>query len=82
MELQYEYFLDSLNKKGVSVAKRAFVTINDTKYDIGAFNREAYINEEQDIARLKEDLPKDYADAILTLWGQLDSTTDSQQTEG
>ena len=67
--MEYKITLDMLTEKSVSVVKQGYTVIDGTEYAVGAPHRCAYSNSASGRARIQTDLPAEYAQAVLAVWG-------------
>lgn len=69
IETYTEIILDMLTTESVSVLTREFADINGIKTQLGANMRKAYVNSPMGREILSKELPEEYANTVLTLWG-------------
>lgn len=69
IETYTEITLDLLNTNSVSVLTREFADINGVKTQIGKNMRKAYANSPVGREMIAKELPEEYANTVLTLWG-------------
>lgn len=69
IETYTEIILDMLTTESVSVLTREFADINGVKTQIGANMRKAYANSPMGREMIAKELPEEYANTVLTLWG-------------
>lgn len=65
----YKITLDMLTENSVSVVKQGYAVIDGTQYAVGSAHRCAYANSTGGRERIQADLPADYAQAVLAVWG-------------
>ena len=80
MEIKEKIILDMLTTDSVSVLKQQYITVDGTDIRVGENVRNAYMNTQTERERLKEILPEDYYSAVMAVWG--DTPTISETTEG
>lgn len=69
MEFKEKITLDMLTKDNVSVLRQKFINLGGEDVQVGENVRNAYMNREEDKLLLKEQLSKDYYNAIMAVWG-------------
>lgn len=69
MDIKEKITLDMLTSDSVSVLKHQYITINETDIKIGGNIRNAYMNSKIERERLKEILPEEYYNAVISVWG-------------
>ena len=69
MDLKEKITLDMLTKDSVSVLRQQFLNYNGTEMQVGENIRNAYSNNEDDRALLKNILSEEYYNAVMTVWG-------------
>lgn len=69
IETYTEIVLDLLTPTSVNIVKKVFADINGIKTQIGPNVGSSYVNSPADRENLKKDLPEEYYNTILTLWG-------------
>ena len=74
MDLKEKITLDMLTKDSVSVLRQQFINYNGTEMQVGENIRNAYSNNEDDRALLKNILSEEYYNAVMAVWG--DPTVD------
>ncbi|WP_295249230.1 hypothetical protein [Ruminococcus sp.] len=79
MDLKEKITLDMLTKDSVSVLRQQFLNYNGTEMQVGENVRNAYSNNEDDRALLKNILSEEYYNAVMAVWG--DSPTVDEPTE-
>ena len=67
--MDYKITLDMLTDKSVSVVKQGYAVIDGTPYAVGEPHRCAYVNSEHGRAEIEAELPAEYAQAVLAVWG-------------
>ena len=75
MDLKEKITLDMLTKDSVSVLRQQFLNYNGTEMQVGENVRNAYSNNEDDRALLKNILSEEYYNAVMAVWGA-DPTVD------
>ena len=69
MEITEKITLDMLTQDSVSVLRQKFIEIDGVQTQVGGNIRNAYVNDENGRAELKEILPEEYYNAVITVWG-------------
>ena len=80
MELKEKITLDMLTADSVSVLRQQFLNYNGTEMQVGENIRNAYSNNEDDRALLKNILSEEYCTAVIMVWGA-DPTVDEPVVE-
>lgn len=62
-------FIDMLSQDGVSIRTQKYTVADGVEYAIGIPHRCAYVNSERGRAAVINDLPEQYATAIMAVWG-------------
>jgi hypothetical protein len=70
IETYTELTLDLLTEKGVSVLTKTYADINGVKTQIGTNHRKAYGNSPIGRELLVKDIPENYYNAVLAVWGE------------
>lgn len=78
MEIKEKITLDMLTSDSVSVLKQQYITLDGTDTKVGDNVRNAYMNTQSERDRLKNDLPEEYYNAVIAVWG--DTPTVSEPT--
>ena len=84
MDLKEKITLDMLTKDSVSVLRQQFINYNGTEMQVGENIRNAYSNNEDDRALLKNILSEEYYNAVMAVWGDsptVDEPTEDEPTE-
>lgn len=79
MELKEKITLDMLTKDSVSVLRQQFINYNGVEMQVGENIRNAYSNNEDDRALLKNILSDEYYNAVMAVWS--DNPTVNEPTE-
>ena len=79
MELKEKITLDMLTADSVSVLRQQFINYNGAEMQVGENIRNAYSNNEDDRALLKNILSEEYYNAVMAVWG--DNPTVDEPTE-
>ena len=79
MELKEKITLDMLTKDSVSVLRQQFLNYDGVEMQVGENIRNAYSNNEDDRALLKNILSEEYYNAVMAVWG--DNPTVDEPTE-
>ena len=69
MELKEKITLDMLTADSVSVLRQQFLNYNGVEMQVGENIRNAYSNNEDDRALLKNILSEEYYNAVMVVWG-------------
>nr|WP_302120769.1 hypothetical protein [uncultured Ruminococcus sp.] len=69
MELKEKITLDMLTADSVSVLRQQFLNYNGVEMQVGENIRNAYSNNEDDRALLKNILSEEYYNAVMAVWG-------------
>lgn len=69
MELKEKITLDMLTKDSVSVLRQQFINYGGVDMQVGENIRNAYSNNEDDRALLKNILSEEYYNAVMAVWG-------------
>ena len=69
MDLKEKITLDMLTKDSVSVLRQQFLNYDGVDMQVGGNIRNAYSNNEDDRALLKNILSEEYYNAVMTVWG-------------
>ena len=75
MKIYKDYTLEQLTATSVNVLVSSSATIDKERRHIGK-SRMTYVNSALDRARLAEDLPEEYVNAVFALWGDKPKVTD------
>lgn len=68
MELKEKITLDMLTANSVSVLRQQFLNYNGVEMQVGENIRNAYSNNEDDRALLKNILSEEYYNAVMAVW--------------
>lgn len=79
MEIKEKIILDMLTTDSVSVLKQQYITVDGTDIKVGENVRNAYMNTQTQRDKLKAELPEEYYNAIMSVWG--DTPTVNEPTE-
>ncbi len=69
MELKEKITLDMLTADSVSVLRQQFINYGGVDMQVGENVRNAYSNNEDDRALLKNILSEEYYNAVMAVWG-------------
>ena len=69
MDLKEKITLDMLTADSVSVLRQQFLNYNGVEMQVGENIRNAYSNNEDDRALLKNILSEEYYNAVMAVWG-------------
>lgn len=69
--------LDMLTTYSVSLKKQKYTTVNGKEYPTGEPWRRAYINSVQGRAQVQAEVPEPYLSAIMAVWGDAPTVSDS-----
>ena len=79
MDLKEKITLDMLTADSVSVLRQQFINYGGVDMQVGENIRNAYSNNEDDRALLKNILSEEYYNAVMAVWG--DNPTVDEPTE-
>jgi len=74
-QIKTEYTLEQLTQHTVNVLKVDSATINGTLYELER-TRLCFANSPVGREKISETLPKEYADAVFSIWGDAPTITD------
>lgn len=69
MEIKEKITLDRLTTDSVSILKQMYTTINGKEVKVGENIRNAYMNTTTERELLKSELPEEYYNAVMAVWG-------------
>lgn len=69
MEIKEKIILDMLTTDSVSVLKQQYITVDGTDIKVGENVRNAFMNTQTQRDKLKAELPEEYYNAIMSVWG-------------
>ena len=69
MEIKEKITLDMLTQNSVSVLRQNFIELNGVETQVGGNVRNAYENDETGREILKNTLPEEYYNAVMSVWG-------------
>ena len=81
MDLKEKITLDMLRADSVSVLRQQFINYGGVDMQVGENIRNAYSNNEDDRALLKNILSEEYYNAVMAVWGAeptVDEPTESE----
>lgn len=81
MDLKEKITLDMLTKDSVSVLRQQFLNYNGTEMQVGENIRNAYSNNEDDRALLKNILSEEYYNAVMAVWGNAPTVDEPTESE-
>ena len=81
IETTQEILLEQLTANTVNVRVATFAEINGTTVQIGGYTRKAYGNSETGRQQIADELPENYVNAILAVWGDEATVADPEQPE-
>ena len=81
MELKEKITLDMLTADSVSVLRQQFLNYNGVEMQVGENIRNAYSNNEDDRALLKNILSEEYYNAVMTVWGDNPTVDEPVESE-
>ena len=76
MEIKEKITLDMLTSDSVSILKQQYITIDGTDIKVGDNIRNAYMNTQPDRDNLKDALPEDFYNAVISVWGSVPSVSE------
>lgn len=69
MEIKEKITLDMLTQTSVSVLRQNYIELNGVETQVGGNVRNAYENDETGREILKNTLPEEYYNAVMSVWG-------------
>ena len=81
MDLKEKITLDMLTKDSVSVLRQQFLNYNGVEMQVGENIRNAYSNNEDDRALLKNILSEEYYNAVMAVWGDNPTVDEPVESE-
>lgn len=69
MDIKTKITLDMLTTDSVSVLKQQYITIDGADVKVGENVRNAYMNTQTERELLKSELPEEYYNAVIAVWG-------------
>nr|WP_303252990.1 hypothetical protein [uncultured Ruminococcus sp.] len=81
MELKEKITLDMLTKDSVSVLRQQFINYGGVDMQVGENIRNAYSNNEDDRALLKNILSEEYYNAVMAVWGDIPTVDEPTESE-
>ena len=81
MELKEKITLDMLTADSVSVLRQQFINYNGVDMQVGENIRNAYSNNEDDRALLKNILSEEYYNAVMAVWGDNPTVDEPVESE-
>ena len=81
MDLKEKITLDMLTKDSVSVLRQQFINYVGVEMQVGENVRNAYSNNEDDRALLKNILSEEYYNAVMAVWGSEPTLSDPTESE-
>ena len=69
MDIKTKITLDMLTTDSVSVLKQQYITVDGTDIKVGENVRNAYMNTQTERELLKSELPEEYYNAVMAVWG-------------
>ena len=69
MEIKEKITLDMLTTDSVSVLKQQYITVDGTDIRVGENVRNAYMNTQTERELLKSELPEEFYNAVIAVWG-------------
>ena len=70
-----------LTSDSVSVLKQQYITLDGTDTKVGDNVRNAYMNTQSERDRLKNDLPEEYYNAVIAVWGDTPTVAEPATAE-
>ena len=80
MNQLYEIALENLTQDSVSVLKKPYIDFMGQRF-YGANIRNTYVNSLSGRTSAKEDLPDDYYNAVIAVWGNSPTVSDPTESE-
>ena len=81
MDLKEKITLDMLTADSVSVLRQQFLNYNGVEMQVGENIRNAYSNNEDDRALLKNILSEEYYNAVMAVWGDIPTVDEPTESE-
>ena len=81
MDLKEKITLDMLTKDSVSVLRQQFINYGGVDMQVGENVRNAYSNNEDDRALLKNILSEEYYNAVMAVWGDNPAVNEPTESE-
>lgn len=69
MEIKEKIALDMLTTDSVSVLRQQYTTIDGADVKVGDNVRNAYMNTQTERELLKSELPEEFYNAVIAVWG-------------
>ena len=69
MDIKTKITLDMLTTDSVSVLKQQYITVDGTDVKVGENVRNAYMNTQTERELLKSELPEEFYNAVIAVWG-------------
>ncbi|WP_294908039.1 hypothetical protein [uncultured Ruminococcus sp.] len=69
MDIKTKITLDMLTTDSVSVLKQQYITVDGTDIKVGENVRNAYMNTQTERELLKSELPEEFYNAVIAVWG-------------
>lgn len=69
MDIKTKITLDMLTTDSVSVLKQQYITVDGADVKVGENVRNAYMNTQTERELLKSELPEEYYNAVMAVWG-------------
>ena len=69
MDIKTKITLDMLTNDSVSVLKQQYITIDGADVKVGENVRNAYMNTQTERELLKSELPEEFYNAVIAVWG-------------
>lgn len=80
MDQLYEIALENLTQDSVSVLKKPYIDFMGQRF-YGTNIRNTYVNSPSGRPFIKEDLPDDYYNAVIAVWGNSPTVDDPNESE-
>lgn len=69
MDIKTKITLDMLTTDSVSVLKQQYITVDGADIKVGDNVRNAFMNTQTERELLKSELPEEYYNAVMAVWG-------------
>ena len=69
MDIKTKITLDMLTNDSVSVLKQQYITVDGADVKVGENVRNAYMNTQTERELLKSELPEEFYNAVIAVWG-------------
>ena len=77
MNIIEKIYLDMLNTDSVAIVKKKYIIIDNVENQVGIETRNTYMNTQSERKYLQSILPESYYTAIISVWGDFPTITES-----